>query len=167
MTISTDDVRVMAAERLALAPRLGYTGLLLVALAGAAVTGSLWLTEDGLPARTRIAFALMLGLNLCWAGFAAWVLTRRRVLLAQQSVVAGRMAVAFSALFVLFAWIAAQWGGGGRAMYLASASGLVMLAIAAAVLVRAGRRLESLIRRRTELELALRGRTPSGRGDLG
>jgi hypothetical protein len=157
MTVSTDDVRVMAAERLALAPRLRYSGLLLVALAGAAVSGSLWLTEVGLPARTRIAFALMLGINVCWAAFAGWVLTRRRVLLAQQSVVAARMAVGFSGLFVLSAWIAGQWGGGGRAMYLASAFGLVMLAIAAALLFRAGRRLESLIQRRNDLERAIGG----------
>jgi hypothetical protein len=87
------------------------------------------------------------------------VLTRRRVLLARQSVVAARMAVAFSGLFVLFAWSIGRWGGGGRAMYLAAVCGLVMLAVAAGLLVRAGRRLEALIRRRRELEYAVAGGT--------
>jgi hypothetical protein len=157
MSIVTNDIRELAAERLALAPRLRYTALLVVGLAGAAVSGSLWATEPGLPARTRIAFAVLTGINLCWAAFAAWVLTRRRVLLVQQAVVAARMAVGFSSLFVVLASSAGRWGGGGQAMYLAGGFGLVMVAVAWAILVRAGHRVESLLQRRSELEVALGG----------
>ena len=154
MKVSEREIQEMATDRMSMGSRLRYVALLLVAAAGAAVAGSLWLTEPVLPARTQLAFALLLGINLSWAVFAIWVLTRRRVLLARHAVVSARMAVAFSALFAVGAWAIGRWSA-GPSMYAAAACGLVMLAAAIALLVRADRRFAQLVERRREIERAL------------
>ena len=93
-----------------LAPRLRYTALLLVALAGTAVSGSLWLTEPDLPARTRSRSRCfrdqrLLGRVRGLGADAAPGAARA------QSVIAAWMAVVFSGVFVVFAV-----GGGAAAV---------------------------------------------------
>ena len=161
MKVTAREIQEMAADRMSMGSRLRYVALLLVAAAGAVVAGSLWLTEPALPARTQVAFALLLAINLSWVGFATWVLTRRRVLLARHAVVSARMAVGFSALFAVGAWAIGHWSG-GPSMYAASACGLVMLAVAIALLVRADRRFAQLVERRREIERALDGGRTAG-----
>jgi hypothetical protein len=152
---SAAEIRRLLATELSLASRLGYTALLLVSIAGAGITGALLLTEPGLPARTQIALAILVGIAVSWAVFATWVLTRRRVLLAGPRVVASRMAVVFTTVFTLGAWALGQWGGTGRTWYSAVAVGLAMLAVAAVLLVQARRRFDDLSRRRVALERQL------------
>lgn len=155
MMPSTTEMQRLITTELSLPSRLGYTLLLLSSLAAAGVTGALLLTEPGLPLRTQVAFAVMTAIGLSWAAFAVWVLTRRRVLLAGHRIVAGRMAVGFTALFTAAAWGLGQWGGMGRTGYAAAGVGVVMLAAAIAILVHARRRFAELSLRRDALERRL------------
>lgn len=150
--VSVQEMQRLAATELSLRSRLGYTALLLSALAVSGVIGALWLTEPSLPMRTQIAFALMIGIGLSWVVFSTWVLTRRRVLLAVHSLVAARMAVSFSALFVVSFLALGYWGPSARAPYAAAAFGLVLLAVALGLQGRARRRFEQLTNRRRALE---------------
>lgn len=111
-----------------------------------------WLTEPSLPLRTHGAFGLLAGMNLSWAAYAAWVLRRRRVLLAGHRVVAARMAVAFSALFVAGSLAVGMWGPPARAPFAAAGLGLVMLACSLVLLAQARRRFARLLERRHVLE---------------
>ena len=151
---------LMAAE-IALPSRIGYTALLLVAVAGAAVTGSLLATEPHLPARTRVAFAALTAMGVLWAAFAAWVLARRRALFGRQHVVAGWMAVVFSTLLATGS-IALARSLPGWSVWPAVV-GVAMLAIAVVVLVRARRRVAALARRRAEIERQLNARAAGAR----
>lgn len=147
----------LADAELSLRSRLGYVALLLAALMMTGVIGSLWLTEPALPMRTQVGFAVMIGIGLSWVTFALWVLTHRRVLLAPHRIVAGRMAVTFSALFLMGA-LAVGYQTGGSAAYAASAVGVVMVACAVIMLIGAHRRFARLAHRRETLEREL-GRT--------
>jgi hypothetical protein len=146
--------RLVDAE-LALPSRLRHTLLLVLGLGGAAATGALLATEVGLPPRTRVTLALLCGIGLSWAAFAAWVLARRRVLMAEQRVVAARMAITFTSLFSAGAFGLGVWGGVGRPGYAAAGLGLLMLGAAVALYVRARRRVAALSRRRAALEREL------------
>lgn len=101
MTLSIEDMQKQMARELSLGSRLGHTALLVVSATVSALTASLWLTEPPLPLRTRIAFAAIVAIGLAWSGFAWWVLANRRVMLANQRVIASRMALAFTALFLI------------------------------------------------------------------
>jgi len=147
MKPSVEEMQRMMNEELSLRSRIGYTALLLVGLGGAVAIGSLLLTEPSLPARTQVAFALLVAIGLSWAAFATWVLTKRRVLLAGHRIVAGRMAVAFSALFVA--------GTIALRMYAAAVFGAVLAIVAIAMLVHARRRFAQLMERRRVLERSL------------
>ena len=138
------------------ASRFGYLTLLLTSLAMSAVTGALWLTEPALPARTSIALVIMTAIGMSWVAFAIWVLTRRRVLFARHSIVAGRMAVTFTSVFVAGA-AAIGVTDGGRAAFAAAGFGVVMLAGAVVILRRAHRAFDRLELRRRELEAGLAG----------
>ena len=153
--LSAADIQRMVAAEIGLPPRLGYTLLLLASLAGAGAIGSLLVTEPALPARTRIAFALIIAIGLSWAVFATWVLARRRVMLAQHRLVAARMAVGFTALLTLGGPIAGAAAGRRDTAYAMVGVGLVMLVVAVTQLVRARRRVAMLSRRRAELERQL------------
>lgn len=157
------DVQRLLAAQLRLPSRLGHTLLLLVALGGAGVTGALLLTEPALPLRTRVALAAMVAIGLSWAVFAAWVLARRRVLLAAHHVVAARLAVAFTAVYTLGALGASWWGDVGRAGWGAAGVGGAMLAVAVAMHARARRRVGALSRRRADLERRLGGEARASR----
>lgn len=131
--------------------RLGYVALLLVSMAMTVVVVSLWLTEPALPVRTRVAFGAMTVIGLAWMVFAGWVLTTRRVLLGRDSVVAGRLAVTFTAVFVAGALLVG-YSTGGKAPFAAAAAGVGLLGVAVALLVRARRRVAGLMARRDALE---------------
>jgi hypothetical protein len=149
---SAQAMQARLAAELSLPARVGHIALLLAALGSAGISAALLLTETGLPARTRVAFALMVVIGCCWVAFATWVLARRRVLFARHRVIAARMAVTFSAMFTIGS-VALRWSDAApRAWPAAMGVGLVMLAIAGFMLVRAQRRVAALIARREALE---------------
>lgn len=150
--VSVAEMQRLLAGELSLRMRLGYTALLLVALAMTGVVGSLWLTEPALPLRTQAAFAMIIGIGLSWVVYAVWVLTHRRVLFAGHRIIAARMAIAFTTTFVAASLSLGFWGPAGRAAYGAAAFGAVMLAIAVVMLRTARRRFAELTRRRHALE---------------
>jgi hypothetical protein len=147
-------IQALAHSNLSHAARLRYVGLLLVSAAMTTVVLSLWITEPFLPAHTQLAFGVMSLIGMSWCALALWVLRARRPLFARDRVIAGRMAVAFTSLFAA-AGVASAVVLGGPAAYGAFASGVVMLAAALAVFVRARRRFAQLAARRQELERAL------------
>lgn len=136
--------------------RLAHTALLLVALGGVALLATLLSTEQALPAPTRIALLVLLLMCVAWSAFATWVLARRQVLYAQQLVVAARMAIAFSVVFTVGSALVGAQQGSGAAWMLAPTVGIVMLLLAVVRLRRANGRVAALVRRRAELEQALR-----------
>ena len=156
---SAAEIRRRLAGELALPSRLGHTLLLLAGLGAAGVTGALLLTEPALPARTRVAFAVMVVVGLAWAALAAWVLARRRVLLATHRVAAARLAIAATALFTAGAAAVATTDDGARGGWAAAGVGAAMLGAALLLHRQARRRVAALARRRDELarELAARG----------
>jgi hypothetical protein len=78
---------------LSLRRRVGYVVLAFAGLTGSGLIGLLWATEPGLPGRTRVAFAVLVAIGLCWAAFGAWAVTRRTPLFARDRVVAGWIGV--------------------------------------------------------------------------
>lgn len=148
------DLRPMLDAELSRPSRFRHVALLLASMTMTIIVTSLWLTEPALPARTQVAFGLMTVIGLSWAAFAVWVLTTRRVLLGRDGVVAGRLAVTFTTTFVAGA-LAVGYVNGGVAPFAAAAMGLVLLAVAAALLVRARHRVTQLTARREVLEREL------------
>lgn len=152
-------VRRMLQEELSTKVRVGYTLLLLVGLTAAVLISSLWLTEPGpIPTRTQIAFGLIVAINLAWATLAAWVLTRRKVLYAMHRVIAGWMAVAFCAAFLLIGLAIAYQRANWTALAVIGIIGSAQIVVAIALLLRARRRRSELLARRDQLrdELASR-----------
>ncbi|MEO8076762.1 MAG: transmembrane transport protein [Acidobacteriota bacterium] len=142
--------RLVAAE-LSLPSRLGYVALLLAASMMTTVIGALWITEPALRPRTQLAFAVMMVIGLAWVVFAIWALTHRRPLLAGHAIVAGRLALTFTSLFLIGAAIAARTAG-GVAPYVAAGVGVMMVAAAAGLLWRAHATSTRLLERRAVLE---------------
>lgn len=155
--VSVDEMQRLIHGELSLPSRLGHTALLLAALAVTVVVASLWLTEPSLPVRTQAAFGGMVAIGLAWVAYAAWVLTRRRVLLAGHRVIAARMAVTFTTVFVLGSAALGIWSTVGRAAFAAAGLGALMLLVAVGMLVSARRRFAELMERRRVLELSLQG----------
>src|SRR6188768_2865068 len=92
MGLTVEQVQEMARRELSIVTRIGYLLLLMFALLGAGLISTLWLTEPGpLPLRTQVAFGLLIVINLSWSVLFGWVLTRRKVLFAIHSVIAGWM----------------------------------------------------------------------------
>jgi hypothetical protein len=147
---SLEHVRHLAGTELSLKARLAHVALLLVSLAMTAVIASLWLTEPLLPLRTQIAFGVMTLIGLGWSAFSIWVLRARRPLYARDRVIAGRMAVTFTAVFV--AGAIAMVAAGNAAAIAMLALGVVMLAAAVRILSNARHRFATLNARRAELE---------------
>ncbi len=150
---SLEQVRHLAGAQLSLKARLGYVGLLLVSVAMTVLVGSLWLTEPLLPVRAQLAFGVMTFIGLCWSALAFWVLRARRPLFARDRVIAGRMAVAFTSMFVSCAVVAVVQTG-NAASFGMLALGAIMLAAAIKVLTGARRRFAALVARRAEIECA-------------
>ena len=136
---------------LSMPSRLGYVALLLAGLTMTGVIGTLWATEPTLPLRVHIAFGLMVGIGASWAAFAVWVLTARRILLARHRIIAGRMAVTFTSLFVVGA-LGLGIATARPEPYKAAAVGVVMLGAAAWTLIHAHRSFSRLTERRNLLE---------------
>lgn len=153
--LSAGEARQRIAAELSLGSRLGYILLLLVAIPVAGVILALLLTEPALPLRTRVSFVVLVVIGVSWAAFAAWVLSRRRVLLGHHRILAGRMAVAFSLVFLAGALIvsAIRPFDASRA---AVGVAVAMVIAAAALLVRAHVIARRLTRRRDEIERELR-----------
>ena len=147
MTLSIHDMQAQLARELSLPARLGHTALLVVAASVSALTASLWLTEPALPLRTHIAFGAIVVIGLAWTGFAWWVLANRRVMLANQRVIASWMAVGFTALFLIGAVILRSRIGNGGVVVSAA-----FLAVAGVNAIVARRRFVQLLERRRSLE---------------
>lgn len=148
---SLQDVRKLAGAELSLKARLGYLALLLVAAAMTSVIASLWLTEAVLPLRAQLAFGAMCVIGASWVALSIWALRARRPLFARDRVIAGRLAVTFTAMFMA-AGVAAVVIAGSAASYGVLATGAVMLAVAFRVLAGARRRFADLAARRATLE---------------
>jgi hypothetical protein len=150
---SLERVRHLTVGQVSLKVRLGYVALLLVSIAMTTVVASLWLTEPTLPPRTQLAFGGLTFIGLSWTALATWVLSTRRPLFARDRVIAGRMAVAFTSIFVVGAGAAVSMAG-NVASFGVLALSAVMLALALKVLASARQRFAALLARKTELERA-------------
>lgn len=144
MKVSVEQMQRIVAGQLSLWSRIAYTALLVVSLLMAGGLGSLLLTEEGLPRRTQVAFVVMIFIGLSWVAYAGWVLTSRRVLLAGHRIIAARMAITFTSIFVIGALVLSQWP--------AVLFGTALLTVATAMFFHARRRFAELMARRRELE---------------
>ena len=149
-----DDLRRLTALELSLPSRLRYVALLLAASTMSAIVSALLITEPGLPMRTSVALGVMAVIGASWMIFAAWVLTRKRVLLGSHRIVASRLAVVFSTVFVVGA-LSVGLTTSRASPFVAAAIGAVMLSVAATMLVRARRHVQRLSKRRDELQTLL------------
>ena len=143
--ISVADMQRRLATELPTSTRLGYVALLLTSIAMAIALTTLWATEPVLPARAQWAFGLMLLIAASWSVFAAWTLTRRRVLLVRQQLIAARMGVGFCLAFVVFILLLAAFGA------IEHAAARVALAMALPLLFAAVWRLRAVRRRHDRL----------------
>jgi hypothetical protein len=134
--------------------RYGHVALLLASTMMCVLIGSLLATEAGLPHRTQAAFSVLLAIGIGWTGYALWVLARRSTLLANHRVVAGWMAVCSTTLF-LAGTLALACLVGGAGFRAAAGLGVLMLAAAIVLLLRAIRRMRLLQAQRRELERQL------------
>ncbi len=130
--------------------RIRAVAALVAGLSGAAFVSLLWLTEpEPLPGRTRLAFALLIVICLAWAGYGAWLLSRKVVLFAADRVVAAR--IALSASTVTTALLAVVAAGRGTGLWPVLATGTVFVGVSLLLLARAHRERTRLLRRRAQL----------------
>jgi hypothetical protein len=148
------DLRRLTALELSFPARLGYLALLLAAATMTTVVTALLLTEPALPGRTSAALAVLAAIGLTWMAFAAWTLTHKRILLGRHRLVAGRLAVTFSTVFVTGAAVIGYVTASASA-FAAAGLGVVMLAVALLLLIRARRSFAHLSARRLDLERQL------------
>src|SRR3954470_12390869 len=127
--LSADALRQLVDSELSVTARAGHVGLLLISLTMTVGIVSLWATEPALPVRTRLAFGAMTVIGLSWSAFAVHVLTGRRTLYVRHRIMAGRMAVTFTSVFVAGA-LAVGYFASMKSAYVAGALGAVMLAVA-------------------------------------
>jgi hypothetical protein len=148
----------MARTELSMRARVAHILLALAASTMTIVVASLWMTEPALPLRTTVAFAVLTFIGIGWVSFGIWVLRSRHVLLARHRVVAGRLAVCFSGVFVagcLLLGVASS----SRAVWPALAMGVALLLIAIVLWRRAEVAHAGLLARRHTLERELNRRT--------
>jgi hypothetical protein len=115
---------------------------------------ALWSTETSLPWQTHLAFGAMLAVGLAWMGFFTWVLSRRRPLFALDKVIAGRLALMFTTLFLVGGIAVAAQRAQWRGLLMVVLVGGMFVAAAATILARALRLRRSLTQRREELVAA-------------
>jgi hypothetical protein len=144
----------LAQTELSLRARLGHVLLALVASAMTILVVSLWLTEPALPRRTVAAFAVLTVIGPGWVAYSVWVLSARRVMLGRQRVVAGRLAVAFTATFAT-GCIVLTFTARAKFGWPAVAMSLTLLAVAAVLWRRAEGAHSRLLARRDQLEREL------------
>jgi len=90
-------------------------------------------------------------INLAWSALFGWVVTRRKVLYAMHSVIAGWMAVAFCSLFLLLGLAIGLTRMNTTALVAVGLLGTVQLLVAIAMLRHAQHRRRALLARRDEL----------------
>ena len=152
-------LRRITDEALSPLSRAAHVALMLVSLAMTILLVSLLATEPALPMRTQVSFGAMTAIGLAWVAYASWVLRHRRSLLANQRVVAARMALVFSLAFTAgAAWLG--FADGQPAMRWAAGLGAVMAAVAIGILVRAHRHRAGLLARRRQLEQQIQDANP-------
>jgi hypothetical protein len=144
----------LARTELSLRARLGHVLLALVASAMTIVVVSLWMTEPALPTRTATAFAMLTVIGLGWVAYSIWVLQAKRVMLARQRVIAGRLAFLFASAFTL-GCLALAFTTTVSAAWPAFAMSLVMLVLALGMWRRAEAVHATLMARRETLEREL------------
>jgi hypothetical protein len=93
-------------------------------------------------------------IGVAWMAYGTWVLRVRRVMLARQRVVAGRLAVTFTGAFTLACVLLAATTS-VAASWPAAAMGLVLLIVAIALWRRAEAHYAALVARRDTLEREL------------
>ncbi|MGY0002926.1 hypothetical protein [Micromonospora sp. I033] len=147
--MTPEEVLARLDARLSLRRRAGYLILAFAGLTGSALLSLLWATEPNLPARTKVAFAVLVAIGLCWAAFSGWAVTRRTPLFARDRVIAGWLGVGAWLAFTVGALIITLL----RHKLEPSLLGIVLtLGVLAAANLRAARRAKAaLVRRRTEL----------------
>jgi hypothetical protein len=111
MTRGVEEMQKLVRSELSTGARLGYTALAVTSLGVSGVVTSLLMTEPSLPVRTQAAFAVIALGGMAWTGFALWVLSRRRVLLAQHRVTASTLAVTLAAIFLIGAIVLRERAG--------------------------------------------------------
>ncbi|MDH2391132.1 transmembrane transport protein [Streptomyces sp. HNM0663] len=143
--------RALAAE-VSLVSRMRHMAVGLAGGCIAALIAVLWATEPHpLPARTQAAFAGLIAIGLAWAVFAGWALSRRRPLFAWDRVLGARIAFV-TTLVTGVAGTALAAARAGVAEALATAlAGVVLVAAAGLVLIRAQSRRRELLRLRDAL----------------
>lgn len=134
--------------------RAAHVALTIFAGTVLCVLGLLLTTEQGLPLRTTLAIWVLLAIAAAWVGYGLRVLSRRRPLLANREVVAGRMAVLFSVVFTA-GTIGVGLVNAGIAVTPATWLGATTVAVAVANLLRAHWRRARLQALRQQLEEAL------------
>ena len=152
------ELKRLTRTELSMRARVAHVLLALAASAMTIIVASLWLTEPALPFRTSVAFGVLTSIGLGWLAFSLWVLNSKRVMLARHRVVAGRLAVGFTGVFVagsallgLASAIEAAWP--------AAAMGGVLFVIAIVLWRRAELAHATLVARRNALAHELNGRT--------
>ena len=155
-TLTVEQAQEMVRRELSTAKRLGYLLLLMMTLTAACLIGTLWITEQApFPLRTHVAFGLLTFINLAWSVLFGWIVTRRKVLFAQHRVIAGWMALAFCALFLIVGLVVAAIRMNTTALAFVGVVGMCQLLLAIVVLKRARHRRRELLARRDELTAML------------
>lgn len=131
--------------------RIIYAALLAFDAGVLVLLVTLWSTESGLPARTHLAFGVMTAGASAWLAFFGWVLMRRRPLFAMDRVIAGRLSLVFTTLFLVGGvLIAARRAPGAPPLTVVGVGG-IFVAASAVMLAGAIRTRRALLRRRGEL----------------
>lgn len=150
-TFSIEQAQRYVRDEASMKRRILYALLLFFDAGMVVLITALWTTESSLPLRTHLAFAGMLAIGLVWLALFGWVLTRHRPLFALDRVIAGRLGLAFTSLFLVWGWIITSQRGGWSAVLTVTLVGGTLVAVAAAVLARATRTRGALLHRRDEL----------------
>src|SRR5262245_26102062 len=101
MNRAPDYLLAMVESELSQSARLGRIALLVAAAMATVAVGLLGGTNPSLPSSARGVFVMIAALGLLSAVFGLRTLSHRGALLARQRVVAGRVAVALSAVVAL------------------------------------------------------------------
>lgn len=148
---NTDGLPALLDRELSRSDRLRYLTVGLASLVVTAVTGALWATEPSLPLRTHLAFAGIVILGTTWMAVAGYVLTRRRPLYAADRVLATGLAVLATSAVGIATTVMAVVRGGALPGLIAGAVHLVLVVASVVLHVRARRRRDALLARRTRL----------------
>lgn len=156
MRPAIETVRLIEQES-ARASRPWHIVLLVSASLALILVLTLWLTEQGLPLRTHLAFAALSCVGTAWVGHAAFVLLRRTFLAVPHQHRAAGIALAATGLFLAFAamvWLQTRTPG----PLLAAGVAAVLMGAAWLLYKRSEQRWARLSARCTELTARLERR---------